>query len=78
MAFGEGRFWSGVVLGRFWERDVGEVGRADSEPGCVESPAPLDAALPLAVKALTSLSLLFLSIFESAPRKQTQPKLGTG
>ena len=59
MAFGEGRFWSGGVLERFWERDVGEVGRADSKAGCAESPAPLDAALPLAVKALTSLNLLF-------------------
>jgi len=66
------------VLGRFLERDVGKVGGAGSEAGYVESSTPLDAAFPRAVKALTSLILLFLSIFESAPRKQTKQKLGTG
>jgi len=40
--------------------------------------AALKVALPWAVKALASLNLLFMSIFESAPRKQTKQRLGTG
>jgi len=49
---------------------------AGSEVGCVESPAPLGAASPLVFKAWASLSLLFLSILESASRKQTEQGLG--
>jgi len=43
----------------------------------VESPAPLDVASPLVFKAWASLSLLFLSILESAPKKQTEQGLDT-
>ena len=53
-----------------------EVG-AVSEVGRVESPAPLDVASPLVFKAWASLSLLFLSILESAPKKQTEQGLDT-
>ena len=42
VAFGEGRSWIGVVLGKFWEWDVGEVGGIGSEAACVGSSAPLD------------------------------------
>ena len=65
------------ALERFWERDVGEVGGASSEVGRVESPAPLEEVSPLAFKAWTSHSLLFLSILESTPRKQTEQRSGT-
>jgi len=43
--------------------------------GAVEASAPLDVVLSRDAKALASLSLLFISIFEFAPRKQTKQRL---
>jgi len=78
VACGKGEGWLGAAMGRVWEGDVGIVGGVGSVVGCEEASAPLEVALPRAVKALTSLILLFWSIFESAPRKQIEQKLGTG
>ena len=74
--FGEGRAGEGVVVGGFWGGRLGEVA-AVSEVGRMESPTPLDEASPLDFKAWASFHLLCLSIFESAPRRQTWQELGT-